>query len=149
MMRWSTESTVRTLARWALGGALLIAGTGHLTTQRDEFRAQVPAWFPIDDDAVVLASGVVELLLGVALIVVRRRRVAVGLVVAGFFVAVFPGNIAQWREGTDAFGLDTDTKRFVRLLFQPVLVAWALWCTGASRLLRPTSAGDDGASARR
>ena len=68
---------------------------------------------------------------------------------AGFFVAVCPGNIAQWREGTDAFGLDTDTKRFVRLLFQPVLVAWALWCTGASRLLRPTSAGDDGASARR
>jgi uncharacterized membrane protein len=121
------------VARWALGGALLVAGAGHLTTQREEFQAQVPDWFPIDDDVVVVASGVVELALGAALILARRQRVAVGLVVAGFFVAVFPGNIAQWREGTDAFGLDSDTKRAVRLLFQPVLVVWALWSTGALR----------------
>ncbi len=126
------ERRVRTVARWALAGALVFAGASHLTTMREEFRAQVPAWFPIDDDAVVLASGVVEMGLGAALALVRRRRVAVGLVVAGFFVAVFPGNIAQWREGTDAFGLDTDTKRFVRLLFQPLLVLWALWSTGAT-----------------
>lgn len=125
----------RTIARWLLGGVLLIAGVGHLTTQRDEFQAQVPDWIPIDDDLVVVASGVVELLLGAALIGLRRRRVAVGLVVAGFFVAVFPGNVAQWREGTDAFGLDTDAKRFVRLWFQPLLVAWALWSTGADRWL--------------
>lgn len=128
------------LARWALGGALLVAGVGHLTPMRDEFRAQVPAWFPIDDDAVVLASGVVEVALGVALLVVRRQRVALGFVVAGFFVAVFPGNIAQWREGTDAFGLDTDTKRFVRLLFQPALVLWALWSTGAMSAIRRRAA---------
>lgn len=110
----------------------MFAGAGHLTTMREEFRAQVPEWFPVDDDAVVLASGVVELALGAALVLVRRRRVAVGLVAAGFFVAIFPGNIAQWREGTDAFGLDTDTKRFVRLLFQPLLVMWALWSTGST-----------------
>jgi uncharacterized membrane protein len=60
----------------------------------------------------------------------------VGLVAAGFFVAVFPGNVAQWREGTAAFGLDTDAKRFARLWFQPVLVAWALWSTGAWHRLR-------------
>jgi len=129
------SGAVRTLARWALGGALVVAGVGHLTTMRDEFRAQVPEWFPVDDDAVVVASGVVELALGAALVVARRRRVAVGLVVGGFFVAVFPGNIAQWREGTDAFGLDTDVKRFVRLLFQPALVLWALWSTGALSVL--------------
>ena len=132
----SRTETGRTAARWALGGVLIFAGVSHLTTQRQEFQAQVPDWFPLDDDAVVLASGVVEMLLGAALIVLRRQRVAVGLVVAGFFVAVFPGNIAQWREGTDAFGLDSDTKRFVRLLFQPLLVVWALWCTGATRFLR-------------
>ena len=129
------SGAVRTLARWALGCALVVAGVGHLTTMRDEFRAQVPEWFPVDDDAVVLASGVVELALGAALVTARRRRVAVGLVVGGFFVAVFPGNIAQWREGTDAFGLDTDVKRFVRLLFQPALVLWALWSTGALSVL--------------
>ena len=124
------------MGRWALGGVLLVAGVGHLTTQREAFRAQVPDWFPVDDDAVVLASGVVEMIFGASLIAVRRKRAALGVVVAGFFVAVFPGNIAQWREGTDAFGLDTDTKRFVRLLFQPLLVVWALWSTGATRLLK-------------
>jgi uncharacterized membrane protein len=130
------EPRGRMVARWVLGGVLFVAGTGHLTTQREEFQAQVPDWFPVDEDVVVVASGVVELALGAALILLRRQRVAVGLVVAGFFIAVYPGNIAQWREGTDAFGLDTDTKRFVRLLFQPLLVVWALWATGASRVLR-------------
>jgi uncharacterized membrane protein len=132
-----SASRVRTVARWSLGGALMLAGTGHLTTQRDEFRAQVPDWFPVDEDAVVVVSGVVELLLGAALILAGRRRAPlVGLVAASFFVAVFPGNVAQWREGTDAFGLDTDAKRFIRLWFQPVLVAWALWSTGVWHLLR-------------
>jgi uncharacterized membrane protein len=130
------SDSARTLARWVLGGALILAGTGHLTTQRDEFQAQVPDWFPVDDDLVVVASGVVELSLGAALILARRRRQAVGLVVAGFFVVIFPGNIGQYVEHTDAFGLDTDTKRLVRLFFQPVLVLWALWSTGATRLFR-------------
>jgi uncharacterized membrane protein len=125
----------RTILRWALGGVLVVAGTGHLTAQREEFQAQVPDWMPIDPDAVVLASGVVEIVLGLALLIVRRQRTAVGLVVAGFFVVIFPGNIAQFVEGTDAFGLDTAAKRFVRLFFQPVLVLWALWSTGASRWL--------------
>jgi uncharacterized membrane protein len=133
-MSADTERT-RTIARWALGGTLVVAGTGHLTTQREEFRAQVPEWVPLDDDLVVLASGVVEIALGLALLLLGRRRAAVGLVVAGFFVVIFPGNIAQYAEGTDAFGLDTDTKRLVRLFFQPVLVVWALWSTGASRWL--------------
>jgi len=116
---------------------LAFAGTSHLTFARDEFQAQVPAWVPLDDDLVVLASGVVEIGLGAALLVTRRqpRRALVGVTVASFFVAVFPGNIAQLTGHRDAFGLDSDTKRFVRLLFQPVLVIWALWSTGASRVL--------------
>ncbi|HZA87168.1 MAG TPA: MauE/DoxX family redox-associated membrane protein [Acidimicrobiales bacterium] len=93
----STETgTIRTIARWALGATLVVAGTGHLTNQREEFRAQVPDWMPINDDLVVLASGVVEIALGLALILLRRQRAAVGLVVAGFFVVIFPGNIAQY-----------------------------------------------------
>jgi uncharacterized membrane protein len=129
------DTRVRTIARWLLGGILLVAGVAHRTSQRDDFKAQVPSWFPLDDDLVVLASGVVELALGAALIALRRHRVLVGIIVSIFFVAVFPGNIAQWTDGTDAFGLDTDAKRFVRLLFQPVLVAWAAWASGASGLL--------------
>lgn len=131
------RDAARTIGRWTLGVALLVAGTGHLTAQRGEFQAQVPSWFPVDDDTVVVVSGVVELLLGAALIVAGRRRSApVGLVVAGFFIVIFPGNIAQFIEGTDAFGLNSDTSRFVRLWFQPVLVLWALWSTGAWRWIR-------------
>lgn len=124
------------LARWALGAALAFAGVGHLTYGREEFRAQVPPWLPIDADLVVLGSGVVEIGLGLALIVLGRWRVAVGWATALFFLAIFPGNIAQFTEGRDGFGLDTDLARGIRLLFQPVLVAWALWSTGAWRAWR-------------
>ncbi|KNC20188.1 membrane protein [Arthrobacter sp. RIT-PI-e] len=126
-------SLPRTAARIGLGAALLFAGTAHLTVAREEFTAQVPSWFPLDADFVVLASGVVELLLGAALVVLGRYRVPVGWVVAVFFVVIFPGNIAQYVEGTPGFGLDTDAARLIRLFFQPLLVLWALWSTGAWR----------------
>ena len=128
---------VRTIARWGLGAALIVAGTGHLTVQREEFQAQVPNWFPVDEDVVVVVSGIVELVLGVALIAIGRRRAPiVGLVAAGFFIVVFPGNIGQLVDRADAFGLDSDAKRVVRLFFQPVLVLWALWSTGGWAWLR-------------
>ncbi|MFB7887577.1 hypothetical protein ACFCZ3_06030 [Cellulosimicrobium cellulans] len=133
---------VATLARVALGLALLGAGVSHLTVAREEFQAQVPSWFPVDEDVTVLASGAVEIALGGSLVVLSRWRVAVGLVAAAFFVVIFPGNVGQWLEGKDGFGLDTDAKRFVRLFFQPVLVAWALWSTGALRALRRGPARD-------
>jgi uncharacterized membrane protein len=104
---------------------------------RQAFHAQVPPWFPLDPDVVVVASGVVEITLGLALIATPRRvRPLVGWVVAAFFVAVFPGNISQYVTRASAFGLNTDTARFVRLLFQPLLVVWALWSTGAWRWWR-------------
>jgi len=124
-------SPARTVGRIALGAFLLFAGIAHLTSQRQEFQAQVPEWIPLDPDLVVVASGVVEIALGAALILVRRHRAVLGWIVAAFFVAVFPGNISQYVTGTDAFGLDSDTSRLIRLFFQPVLVVWALWSTGA------------------
>ena len=133
---------VATLARVALGLALVGAGVSHLTVAREEFQAQVPSWFPVDEDVTVLASGAVEIALGGSLVVLSRWRVAVGLLAAAFFVVIFPGNVGQWLEGKDGFGLDTDAKRFVRLFVQPVLVAWALWSTGALRALRRGPARD-------
>jgi uncharacterized membrane protein len=114
-----------------LGLALAYAGLGHLTTSRAEFQAQVPTVFAEYADFVVLASGVVEIALGVGLIALWKYRVQIGWIVAAFFVAVFWGNISQYVNGVDAFGLDTDTKRLVRLFFQPLLVVWALGSTGA------------------
>jgi uncharacterized membrane protein len=132
----STGGRLRTAGRLVLGTFLAFAGIGHMTFQREEFRAQVPNWFPLDADLVMLASGVVEISLGVALLGWRSRRAQVGWVTAAFFVVIFPGNIAQYVEGTTAFGLDTDAKRLGRLFFQPLLVAWALWSTGAWRAWR-------------
>ena len=114
-----------------LGLALGYAGIGHLTTSRQEFQAQVPNLLKDYADFVVVASGVVEIALGVGLVVLWRYREAIGWLTAIFFVAIFWGNISQFVNGTDAFGLDTDVQRFVRLLFQPVLVMWALLSTGA------------------
>ena len=119
------------LPQMVLGFALAYAGVGHLTTSRVEFRAQVPSVFAEYADFVVLASGVVEIALGVGLIALWKYRVQIGWLVGFFFVAVFWGNISQYVNGVDAFGLDTDTKRLVRLFFQPLLVMWALLSTGA------------------
>ncbi|MBX3314034.1 MAG: hypothetical protein KF906_06920 [Actinobacteria bacterium] len=120
----------RNIVRIALGSAVAFAGVAHLTTQREEFQAQVPHWFPIDDDVTVVGSGVVEIGLGAAFVAMPDKRRTIGALLAAFFVLVFPGNIAQYAEGTDAFGLDSDTKRLVRLFFQPVLVLLALWSGG-------------------
>ncbi|GAA5107170.1 membrane protein [Alloalcanivorax gelatiniphagus] len=127
----------QTLGRILLGSAMVGAGVLHLTTQREEFRAQVPGWFPVDEDLTVLGSGVVEIALGGAFVALPRHRRTVGALLAAFFVAIFPGNIAQYVEGTDAFGLDTDRARLVRLFFQPLLVLWALWAGGLLARRRP------------
>ena len=122
---------LRRVPQLVLGIALAYAGVGHLTTSRVEFQAQVPTVFKDYADFVVLASGVVEIVLGVGLIAVWKYRAQIGVLVALFFIAIFWGNISQYVNQVDAFGLNSDRARFVRLLFQPLLVAWALGSTGA------------------
>lgn len=124
----------RTVGRLALGVFLVVAGIGHVVAT-ESFLAQVPPWMPAPR-ATVLVSGAIEVALGVALLFDRSRAVLLGWLTAGLFVAVFPGNVSQYLTGTDAFGLDSDAARATRLLFQPLLVAWALWATGAWRAWR-------------
>ena len=124
------SALARTAARLLLGSAMVGAGALHLTTQRQEFRAQVPAWFPVDEDLTVLGSGVAEIALGAAFVALPGRKRLIGGLLAAFFVAIFPGNVAQYLEGTDAFGLDSDRSRLVRLFFQPLLVLLALYGGG-------------------
>lgn len=125
------STTAQTIFRFILGAFLFGAGISHLTFLRAEFQAQVPNWVPVSKDLTVILSGVVEVLLGLSLIFLKKHRILAGCVVASFFVLVFPGNIAQFVNGTDAFGLTSDLSRGLRLLFQPVLIFWALWSTGA------------------
>ncbi|PZF39668.1 MULTISPECIES: hypothetical protein [unclassified Curtobacterium] len=125
---------MRSFFRVLLGLVLVVAGTSHLTFARKEFTAQVPEFVPLDDDTTVLASGVAEITLGSALVLAPKpARRFVGSVAALFFTVIFPGNLSQWVNRRDAFGLDSDEKRFVRLFGQPVLIALALWSTRGRR----------------
>jgi uncharacterized membrane protein len=124
------NALIRKLTQILLGATLIYTGTLHLTTRRLEFQAQVPPWAPFTPDFIVLASGVVEIALGLSLISLQRRR-EVGIATAFFFIAIFPGNISQFVNHIDAFGLNDDRARAIRLLFQPLLVLWALWSTTA------------------
>ena len=124
-------SAARRAARIALGAGLIFAGVGHLSFARNDFRAQVPKWVPVDIDTTVLLSGVAEIALGAALASGWRRGL-VGRVAAAFFVVVFPGNLSQWRNRRSSLGLDTDAKRLIRLPFQIPLIATALWSTSRS-----------------
>ena len=132
----SKTGMVRTIFRLLLGSFLLYAGIGHLTFLRTEFVAQVPTWLPLSTDLIVVLSGWLEIALGLSLLVLVKWKVIVGWAVALFFVLIFPGNIAQYVNQVDAFGLDSDRARLIRLFFQPVLIAWALWSTGAYRAWR-------------
>ena len=127
---------LRNATQLLLGAALAYAGTTHLTTSRTEFQAQVPNWVPFSADFVVIASGIVEIALGLSLLLLWKYRTQVGFLTTAFFIAIFPGNISQYVNGIDAFGLDSDRARAIRLLFQPLLVIWALWSTGAWKSYR-------------
>jgi uncharacterized membrane protein len=128
-------NTLQNILRIVLGIFMIGAAIGHFSFARTDFQAQVPNWVPMDKDTVVLLSGIPELLLGLALVFWTKQKVYIGIILAIFYVLVFPGNLAQYLNGYDAFGLDTDQKRLTRLFFQPVLIIWALWSTGALKAL--------------
>lgn len=137
MLKNTQTSLIQNIFRILLGAFMLFAGISHLTFNRIEFQAQVPDWLPFSKDFVVLASGVVEIALGLAMVFLTSQKTKVGLALAAFFVLIFPGNISQYLNHTDAFGaLNSDNARLIRLFFQPVLIAWALWSTGAWKAWR-------------
>lgn len=125
------STIIQTIARVLIGSFLIFTGIGHLTFLRIPFLAQVPSWVPMQPETVVFLSGVVEIILGASLLFLSKQRTYVGWVAALFFVAVFPGNIAQLVNHKYAFGLNSDLLLWIRLAFQPVLIATALWSSGA------------------
>ena len=132
MKNYIETTTLQNIFRILLSVFMIYAGFSHLSFNRVDFQAQVPDWVPMSKDLVVILSGIVEMILGLALLFWKNQRVNVGWFLAIFFVLIFPGNIAQYVDGKDAFGvLDSDRARLIRLFFQPVLIAWVLWSTGA------------------
>lgn len=134
-MKNQKTSTFQNVIRIFLGLFMITAAIGHFTFQREDFQAQVPNWVPLDKDLVVILSGVVEIALGLGMLFLTKYRAKIGIALAVFYILVFPGNIAQYLNGTSAFGLDTDQLRLIRLFFQPVLIFLSLWSTGAFAIL--------------
>jgi uncharacterized membrane protein len=130
-METTNTSKLQNFVRILLGLFMIAAAIGHFTFQRDDFQAQVPNWVPLSKDLVVILSGIVEIMLGLAMLFLGEYKAKVGIALAVFYILIFPGNIAQYVNGTSAFGLDTDQARLIRLFFQPVLIFLALWSTGA------------------
>lgn len=136
MISYVETNLVQKVFRILLGSFMILAAIGHLSFQRTEFQAQVPDWIPMSKDLVVVLSGLVEFFLGFLLIFWKKQRVKIGLSLAIFYVLIFPGNISQYLNHTDAFGLTSDKARLIRLFFQPVLIFWALWSSGAIKAFR-------------
>lgn len=124
-------SKAQNFVRIFLGIFMITAAIGHFTFQRDDFQAQVPNWIPLDKDLVVILSGIVEMAIGLAVVFMTNHKVKIGIFLAIFYVIVFPGNIAQYLNGIDALGMNTDQARLIRLFFQPVLIFLTLWSSGA------------------
>lgn len=137
MTQPSSPNKLQHTLRIILGTFMVLAGISHLTFSRVEFQAQVPDWIPLSKDLVVILSGIVEIGFGLAMIFWKKERIKVGIALAVFFILIFPGNIAQYINHTNAFGLNSDQARLMRLFFQPILIVWALWCTDAlSKIFR-------------
>ena len=135
-------TTLQKVFRVILGIAMLYIGIGHFTFSRIEFQAQVPTWLTSEEnliDFIILASGIIEIILGALMIWGGKVKVKTGIALAIFYILIFPGNINQYVNGIDAFNLNTDTKRLVRLFFQPLLLLWALWSTGGLPLKKNTN----------
>ena len=137
MKREVESSLTQNIFRILLALFMIYAGLSHLTFNRVDFQAQVPDWVPLSKDLVVVLSGIVEMALGLALLFWKKQRAAIGWTLAIFFILIFPGNVAQYLDGKDAFGaLDSDRARLIRLFFQPFLIVWALWSSGAWKAWR-------------
>jgi len=137
MKRVVKTTLTQNIFRILLAIFMVYAGFSHLSFNRIEFQTQVPDWVPLSKDLVVILSGIVEMALGLGLAFWKKERVRFGWALALFFVLVFPGNVAQYLDGKDAFGvLNSDQARLIRLFFQPVLIAWALWSAGSWKAWR-------------
>jgi uncharacterized membrane protein len=111
-------SLAQNIFRILLALIMIYTGFSHLTFNRIDFQAQVPNWVPLSKDLVVVISGIVEIALGLTLLLWKKQRLNFGWALALFFILVFPGNLAQYLDGKDAFGaLNSESARLVRLFF--------------------------------
>lgn len=107
--------------------AMVLAGLSHFTMTAT-YTAIVPNYLPAPV-ALVYISGVLEIVLGLALQAPATRRLAAWGLIA-LFIAVLPANVHQAMHNLQPPGLEmSPTMLWVRLPIQLVLIAWAYWMT--------------------
>ncbi|ONF97653.1 DoxX family protein [Sphingomonas jeddahensis] len=124
------EGRWRQTARWLLILFYALGGVGHLVFA-DAMARIVPSQVPAPH-AVVIVTGVLELIGVAALASVRWRRAA-GYAFAAYALCVWPANMRH-----AALDLASGTGlplayHAPRLLLQPLIIWWSLWASGAIR----------------
>ena len=117
---------IRTALRWLLGAAYLIAGIAHVASPSG-FLKITPGWVPYPA-TVILLTGLCEIAGASALAFIPplRRAAAIGL--ALYAVCVFPANVNHAMHDIAIGGTHLSWwYHGPRLLFQPVIIWWALW----------------------
>jgi uncharacterized membrane protein len=111
--------------RLAMALALVLIGADHWIHPA-RYLAMMPPWIPLHLE-LVLFTGAAEIAGGLGLLIPNTRRLA-GVMLAIYFVAVFPANIHNALNGLSVDGLpDARWYYWVRLPFQPLAIWWALY----------------------
>jgi uncharacterized membrane protein len=107
--------------------AMAFAGISHLLLPTP-FVQHLPTWVPMREELIFI-TGLLEIALGVALLLRQPLRRLAGLALAGYLVAVFPSNIYVAVAGVEVDGQPDGAYPWLRLPFQLLFIAWALWST--------------------
>ncbi|MCY1535708.1 hypothetical protein D9M68_711230 [compost metagenome] len=114
--------------RWAMALALLFVGIDHWLTP-ERYLAMMPDYLPYHLPLVLFTS-LCELAGAIGLLLPRTRRLA-ALMLALYFVCVFPANLHNALQGLNVAGLPSASWYYwLRLPFQPLVILWALYAGG-------------------
>lgn len=107
--------------KYLLGMLFVLGGIAHFTKTEFYLKA-MPEYLPFHE-IIVYASGILEIVLGVFLIINKTtRKAAIGIIL--LLIAVFPANVNMYLNYTD-FPDMSETALLVRLPIQLILIAWA------------------------
>jgi len=117
----------RSAGRVGLAVGMAFAGIAHLAMPTP-FLQHLPPWTPAAE-AIIFVTGSIEIGLGAALLWRQPWRQRAGLALAAYLVAVFPGNVYVAVAEVDVDGQPGGWYPWLRLPFQALFIAWALWST--------------------
>ena len=108
-------------SKFLLGFLLVIGGIAHFNNTEFYIKA-MPSFLPFGE-FIVYASGVIEILLGLLLVISKTSRNAAFAIIV-LFIAIFPANVNMYLNHSD-FPEMSETALLIRLPIQLLLIGWA------------------------